>query len=161
MPTLNEAMVSLVTAIGNDIKKLILDIGSLPALTTESRNSIVSAINELYVSIEDIYNGGTIYDDGSIPNKTWSSSKIASEINKSSNELNSDITALAISVNGLSSLLSDFQVEMDGITTIGENVVRTDGLQSKTDFEKHNACANIGIGDYDYDFANDYNNLKL
>ncbi|MBE0975437.1 hypothetical protein IH776_29920, partial [Escherichia coli] len=78
MATQQERITSLAQAIAADIKRLTTNQGTLTALTTTDKTSLVKAINELKSSIANTTN---INDTSTSTSATWSSDKINTSIN--------------------------------------------------------------------------------
>ena len=71
---------SLVTAIGTDIKTLLAQDGKLTELTTNKKESLVGAINEVNAAVKAIDVKSIIDDGASDATHAWSAQKVASEI---------------------------------------------------------------------------------
>ena len=79
MATQQERMTrALAVAVSFDIRRLITNQGTLTALTTKDKTSLVNAINELKTAIADTTN---INDGSTSKSATWSSDKINASIN--------------------------------------------------------------------------------
>ena len=78
MATQQQRITELAQAIAADIKRLTTNQGTLTALTTTDKTSLVKAINELKSSIANATN---INDTSTSKSATWSSDKINSSIN--------------------------------------------------------------------------------
>lgn len=156
MPTLQQRITSLATAIGTSIKGLTTNQGSLAALTTTAKGSLVDSINEVNakpsVQINDTVASGT---------STYSSNKIQAV---------ADAAALATKdalLNGASSAfdtLQEIEVQLgsngtaaSNLTTAVGNRVRFDAAQTLTTAQITQACNNIGIGEPDTDFTATFN----
>lgn len=158
MATQQERITSLAQAIAADIKRLTTSQGTLTALTTTDKTSLVNAINELKTAIAKTTN---INDASTSASATWSSDKINTSINN----------AVAALVNGAGTTLDTLK-ELSGAlgndanfaTTIATQMgkrVRVDAAQTFTVAEQAQACANLGIGNPDTDFVAAYNTAKV
>ena len=157
MATQQERITSLAQAIAADIKRLTNNQGTLTALTTTDKTSLVNAINELKSSINNATN---INDTSTSTSATWSSAKINSSINN----------AVSAVVNGASTTLDTLKELADALgndanfatsiaTQMGKRV-RVDAAQTFTVTEQAQGCANLGIGNPDTDFVAAYNAAK-
>lgn len=157
MATQQERITALAQAIAADIKRLTTNQGSLTALSTTDKTSLVNAINELKNSIANATN---INDTNTSKSATWSSDKINASINNA-------VTAL---VNGAGTTLDTLKELADALgndanfaatiaTQMGKRV-RVDAAQTFTVTEQAQGCANLGIGNPDTDFVAAYNTAK-
>lgn len=148
MATQQERITALAQAIANDIKTLTASQGSLTALTTTNKTSLVAALDELKTAI---VNASNINDSETNTSATWSSQKINITINN----------AVAALVNGASTTLDTLKELADALgndanfaatiaTQMGKRV-RVDATQTFTVEEQAQGCANLGIGNPDTD----------
>ena len=157
MATQQERITALAQAIANAIKNLTTNQGSLTALTTTNKTSLVAALNELTTAIESATN---INDSATNTSATCSSDKINTTINN----------AVASLVNGAGTTLDTLKELADALgndanfaTTIATQMgkrVRVDAAQTFTVAEQAQGCANLGIGNPDTDFVAAYNTAK-
>ena len=148
MATQQERITALAQAIASDIKTLIANQGSLTALTTTNKTSLVAALNELKTAIT---NASNINDTSTSTSATWSSDKINTSINN----------AVAALVNGAGTTLDTLKELADALgndanfaATIAAQMgkrVRVDAAQTFTVAEQAQGCANLGIGNPDTD----------
>lgn len=148
MATQQERITALAQAIASDIKTLIANQGSLTALTTTNKTSLVAALNELKTAIT---NASNINDSATNTSSTWSSDKINTAINN----------AVAALVDGAGTTLDTLKELADALgndsnfaTTIATQMgkrVRVDAKQTFTVEEQAQGCANLGIGNPDTD----------
>ena len=144
-------------AIAKDIKTLTTSQGSLTALTTTNKTSLVAALNELKTAIA---NATEVNDSVTNTSATWSSQKINTAIT----------SAVSALVNGAGTTLDTLKELADALgndanfaTTIATQMgkrVRVDGPQTFTVTEQAQGCANLGIGNPDTDFVVVYNTAK-
>lgn len=157
MATQQERITALAQAIASDIKALTASQGSLTALTTTNKTSLVAALNELKTAIA---NASNINDSATNTSSTWSSDKINTAINN----------AAAALVNGAGTTLDTLKELADALgndanfaatiaTQMGKRV-RVDAAQTFTVAEQAQGCANLGIGNPDTDFVAAYNTAK-
>lgn len=161
--TREERIIALASAIGSDIKALITKQGDLTALSTTDKTSLVSAINEIH----SLIGSGTSIDDtatNGILNKTWSADKIFDTIEAAKTAIKNELTnGAALALDTLSELATALNNDPAFATTIATSLstkVRFDAAQTLSVAEKAQACANIGIGNPDYNFVTDYNTAK-
>ena len=157
MATQQERITLLAQAIAKDIKTLTTSQGSLTALTTTNKTSLVAALNELKTAIA---NATEVNDSVTNTSATWSSQKINTAIT----------SAVSALVNGAGTTLDTLKELADALgndanfaTTIATQMgkrVRVDGPQTFTVIEQAQGCANLGIGNPDTDFVVVYNTAK-
>ncbi len=157
MATQQERITSLAQAIAADIKRLTTNQGTLTALTTTDKTSLVKAINELKSSIANATN---INDTSTSTSATWSSDKINSSINNAVSALVNGASTTLDTLNELADALGN---DANFATTIAAQMgkrVRVDAPQTFTVTEQAQGCANLGIGNPDTDFVAAYNTAK-
>lgn len=160
MATLKERIIALAQKTGEDIKFIFTNIGSLSALKTTKKDSLVNAINELS---DKTANATGINDSATNSASTWSSSQINTAI----------ITATTATENkligGAGSALDTFKELQDALgndptfsATLATKFSKKVGVEAQTftPAEQKQACDNIGIGDPDTDFVAIYNTAK-
>ncbi|RYF79777.1 MAG: hypothetical protein EOO29_16115 [Comamonadaceae bacterium] len=171
--TLEQRLILLAQAIGGDIKTLTLAQGSLSALTTTAKSSLVAAINELKTLIDGLSGGGAIIDDGAGDGDTtvtWSADKIHDAIAAAVLALKDDLTdgagATLDTLKELADAINNDPAFATTIATALANRVRFDAAQSLTTPQQAQARSNIGavaaadVGDTDHNFVADYNTAK-
>ena len=171
--TLEARVVALAQAIGSDVKTLTAAQGSLSALNTTTKTSLVAAINELLALM-----GGTgaviddLAGDGNT-GVTWSADKIFDSIEAAKAAVKNEIvngagTALD-TLNELAAALNNDPSFASTIASEIANRVRFDAAQVLTAQQQTQARENIGsasaadvsglitgLGAYDRDYAADY-----
>ena len=157
MATQQERITSLAQAIAADIKRLTTSQGTLTALTTTDKTSLVNAINELKTAIANATN---INDASTSASATWSSNKINTSINNAVSALvNGSGTTLDTLKELANALGNDANFAATIATQMGKRV-RVDAAQTFTVPEQAQGCANLGIGNPDTDFVAAYNTAK-
>ena len=157
MATQQERITSLAQAIAVDIKRLTTSQGTLTALTTTDKTSLVNAINELKTAIANATN---INDASTSASATWSSNKINTSINNAVSALvNGSGTTLDTLKELANALGNDANFAATIATQMGKRV-RVDAAQTFTVVEQAQGCANLGIGNPDTDFVAAYNTAK-
>ena len=169
--TLEARVVALAQAIGTDVKTLTTAVGSLSALNTTTKTSLVAAINELLTRIGSA--GAAINDGAGNGNTsvTWSADKIFDSIEAAKaaikNEIINGAGATLDTLNELAAALNNDPSFATTIATQIANRVRFDAAQALTAPQKAQACGNIGAaslvatGDLDRDFAAAYTAAKV
>ena len=168
--SLETRVVALAQAVGADVKALTAAQGSLSALNTTTKTSLVAAINELMTLIGGA--GAQINDsagngDTSV---TWSADKIFDSIEAAKIAVKNDLVngagAALDTLNELAAALGNDPSFAATIATEIANRVRFDAAQTLTQPQMAQARANIGaqsaaaIGDPDRDLVADYNTAK-
>lgn len=157
MATQQERITALAQAVAADIKRLTTNQGTLTALTTADKTSLVNAINELKTSIANTTN---INDISTSTSATWSSNKINASINNAVSALVNGAGTTLDTLKELSSALgNDANFSATIATQMGKRV-RVDAPQTFTVVEQAQGCANLGIGNPDTDFVAAYNTAK-
>ena len=157
MPTQQQRITELTQAIAKDIKTLTTSQGSLTALTTTNKTSLVAALNELKTAIA---NATEVNDSVTNTSATWSSQKINTAINSAVSAL---VSGAGTTLDTLKELADALGNDANFATTIATQMgkrVRVDAPQTFTVIEQAQGCANLGIGNPDTDFVAAYNTAK-
>lgn len=105
------ALQTVDTGLASDISGLSGEIGTLTSLTTDAKTDLVAAINELQYEINNLDVSGQvaaiISDSTTETGKTWSSSKISSEISGAVSALVDGAPALLDTLNELAAAIND------------------------------------------------------
>jgi hypothetical protein len=163
MATLEQRLRDALSAVGVDVKGLIISRGSLAALTTTDKTSLVAALNELKADVAAVAAGGgaAIDDAATVANKTWSSTKINTSINSAINALLNNAPAAFDTLKELSDQLAADQSALAAITTALSNRLRFDAAQALTAPQIAQGAANLGLGNPDADLAAHYTAAKV
>ena len=175
--TLEARVVALAQAIGTDVKTLTAAQGSLSALNTTTKTSLVAAINELLTLIGSA--GVSINDGAGNGNTgvTWSADKIFDSIEAAKAAIKSEILGGAgTALDTLNELATALGNDPSFATTIAASVanrVRYDAAQTLTPPQQAQARTNIGaaaasdvaaltagLGAYDRNLVADYTAAK-
>ncbi len=175
--TLETRIVALAQTIGGDIKSLRTSQGTLSALNTTTKTSLVAAINELLALMGSA--GATIDDNAGNGSTevTWSADKIFDSIEAAKTAVKNELVSGAASaLDTLNELAAALNNDPSFATTIaGEiaNRVRFDAAQTLTSPQQAQARSNIGaasaadvsdliagLGTYDSDYLAAYNTAK-
>lgn len=139
---------ALATRIGTECKTLHDKIGVTGNLTTTEKTSLVSAINELKAAFDSIDVGSIIDDNEASGTKTYSSTKIMSEITAAAQAVKNDLLGGAgdavDTLKELADLIAENKSLIDAINAVAAKSVRVDQPQSFTDEEKIQGRDNIG-----------------
>ena len=175
--SLESRIIALAQAVGTDVKALTSAQGSLSALNTTTKTSLVAAINELMTMIGS---AGASIDDGAGNGNTgvtWSADKIFDSIEAAKaavkNELINGAGAALDTLNELAAALGNDPSFASTIAGEIANRVRFDAAQTLTSPQQAQARSNIGaasaadvsglitgLGTYDRDYAADYTAAK-
>lgn len=165
MATMEQRLIAIATAMGNDIKTARLARGELSALSTTAKTNLVESINEIYgmlasagVSINDTAGDG----DSDV---TWSANKIFDTIESAKQALKNElVNGAAAALDTFSELSAALGNDPNFASTIATGLgsrLRFDAAQTLTALQKTQACANLGIGEPDTDFLAVYNAAKV
>jgi hypothetical protein len=152
---------NVITRVGTEFKAVRALLGNLGDLTTTVKSTLVGAINEL---ASEITSGGAVIDDAAPAlDKTYSSTKIETDLGDAISDLRDELRA------GAGAALDTFaevaaQLATDegataALTTAVGNRVRFDAAQALSSPQKAQAIANIGaisatdVGDPATDFV--------
>lgn len=157
-------IIALAQAVGADIKIARTERGVLTGLSTTAKTSLVAAINEIHALLGS---AGAVINDAAIDGnttETWSANKIFDTIEAAKVTVtNSLVNGAAAALDTLSELAAALGSDPNFATTIATelaNRVRYDAVQTLTTPQRAQACANIGVGDPEHDFAADYVTAK-
>ena len=171
--SLESRIIALAQAVGTDVKALTAAQGSLSALGTTTKTSLVAAINELLTLMGS---SGAVIDDlagNGNTAVTWSADKIFDSIEAAKTAVKNDLVngagAALDTLNELAAALGNDPSFAATIATEISNRVRFDAAQTLTSPQQTQARANIGaasaadvsglltgLGTYDRDYAADY-----
>ena len=150
MATLNGQIQALATQLGTDIKQIITNQGNLSALTTTQKASLVLAINEIKAELGTI-DADLIDDSAPSSTKTYSSSKIVSEIQTKCQEVKDALLGGAgeafDTLKELADLIEQNQDLIESLQTLAGSHVRYDAAQELSPQQKTQARTNIGAAD--------------
>lgn len=152
----------LIQAIATDIKSLTSGQGSLSALSTTNKTSLVSALNELKGVIDSI-NTGSIIDDALTTSaaKTYSIDKIKSVVSAAISDLVASAPTALDTLNELAAAITSDQSGIAALVTAVGNRVAFDQAQTLTAGQQTQACSNLGIGDPATDLVAEYTAAKV
>lgn len=133
--------------IANAITSVNGRVGSLAALTSTDKTSLVAALNELKAIVSGLSGGGAAIDDGAASGSTvWSSSRTQTAIT-------SAITALINGAPGAQDTLSELAAQITALASADASLLSFGGAQSLTAPQQLQACTNLGIGDPSHNYV--------
>lgn len=146
-------MNDLIAAIAADYKTLAAAQGSLPALTTTDKASLVAAINELKAAVAG--GGATINDAAGAGNtaQCWSADKVVAQLAALKAEIVAGAPVAYDTLLEIAAKLTGDDTAIAGLLTAVGNRVAFDAAQVLSAAQKAQACANIGVGDPEIDLA--------
>lgn len=151
--SLETGIIALAEAIGGDVKSLNVKIGDLTQLSTTAKNNLVAAINEAAAR------GGVQIDDNAGVGDTavvWSADKTVTAIQAAVDALVDGAPAALDTLNKLAAALGNDENLAQTMITQINNRVRFDEAQVLTTQQQLTACTNIGVGDPERNFVDDY-----
>ena len=151
MATLEARLISLATAVGDDIKTARLARGDLTALSTTAKTSLVAAINEVLGIANAASGGGTSINDTAgdgATTVTWSANKIHDELVLAIATLRTELTSGAgTALDTFAELAAAINNDASFAATIATsltNRVRVDEAQTFTGPQQTQGRDNIG-----------------
>lgn len=128
----------------NAINTLSGRVGTLSALTTTDKTSLVAALNETKALIGA---AGAAIDDGvTATGTTWSSSKIQTQITAA-------ITAVVAGAPGAQDTLAELAAQITALAAADGSLLSFGGPQTLSAPQQAQGCENLGIGDPAHNFV--------
>ena len=149
-------ILALAAEMAAEVNKLNAKRGALDGLQTQTKASIVAAINELNTALANATN---IDDNAASPSKTFSSEKITVLVQQTVSDL---VNGAPEALNTLQEIASELQGQassVDDLLTRIDRRVRVDAAQTLSAAQQAQARANIGavavsdIGNVDTDYV--------
>lgn len=164
MATIQESLQALVndvnaafTQVATDIKAGNTARGSLSALTTSNKTSLVAAINEIAAASA----AASGIDDGAASGtSTWSSQKVQQMLAALKAEILSGASSAWDTLKEFEEYVQQDKTGAAAMATAINNRVRFDEAQVLTAEQQTQACSNLGIGVPATTFLQTYNNAK-
>nr|WP_294863973.1 hypothetical protein [uncultured Pseudogulbenkiania sp.] len=150
-------LIAALQLIGADVKALRAADGSLAALSTTEKSSLVAAINEVLAIAQD---AGAINDAAASASSTYSSSKIVSLLASLKSELLGGASAAYDTLKEIEQKLGSEDTAINNLLTAVANRVSFADAQTLTAAQQLQACTNLGVGDPATDFAAAYTTAK-
>lgn len=119
-------------------------VGSLAGLSTTDKTNLVAALNEVKAAIPA--NAAVIDDLSTVTNKTWSSTKIQTQITAA-------ITALISGAPGAQDTLGELAAQITALSQADNGLLSFTTAQVLTAPQQLQGCTNLGIGDPAFDFV--------
>lgn len=122
-------------------------VGSLAALTSTDKSSIVASLNELKAIVSNLSGGGAAIDDGAASGSTvWSSSRTQTAIT-------SAIAALLDGAPGAQDTLAELAAQITALAAADNSLLSFGGAQVLDAAQQLQACTNLGIGDPSHNYV--------
>lgn len=121
-------------------------VGSLTALTSTDKTSLVSALNELKGIVSGMGAGVAIDDGATSASSVWSSTKTQTQINAA-------ITALISGAPGAQDTLAELAAQITALAAADGSLLSFGGAQALTAPQQLQGCTNLGIGDPAHDYV--------
>lgn len=139
----------LASTIGEDVRNILANIGTMSDLSTTEKTSLVAALNEVDAKLKALDLSSIIDDATPSTSKTYSSEKIISEINAKVQEAKDALLGGAgdavDTLKELADLIAQNKDLIDAINAVAAKSVRVDVPQNTfTIEEKEQGRANIG-----------------
>lgn len=119
-------------------------IGTLSALSTADKTSLVAALNEVKASVPVL--ASIINDAATATGTTWSSTKIQAQITAA-------ITALVNGAPGAQDTLSELAAQITALAQADGGLLSFTQAQTLTTAQQLQGCNNLGIGDPAHDYV--------
>ncbi len=119
-------------------------VGLLSSLSTTDKTNLVAAINEVKGLIPDA--AAVIDDAATATGKTWSSTKIQSQINTA-------LQSLLGGADGSSDSLKELADQIAALAQADNGLLSFSQGQALTASQQLQGCTNLGIGDPAHDFV--------
>jgi hypothetical protein len=143
---------NLALEVAADVKILTANQGSLSALSTTVKTSLVAALNELKTRVDSAAGGGALIDDSATGatsadnDVAWSAYKIKLTLDAAINALVNGAPTALDTLKELADALADQDSTVGALTTAIGNRVRYDAAQTLTSTQLTTAQQNIGLG---------------
>lgn len=121
-------------------------VGSLTALTSTDKTSLVSALNELKGIVSGMGAGVAIDDGATSASSVWSSTKTQTQITAA-------ITALISGAPGAQDTLAELAAQITALAAADGSLLSFGGVQTLTAPQQLQGCTNLGIGDPAHDYV--------
>jgi hypothetical protein len=113
-------------------------LGQLSSLDTTEKGNLVAALNEVKSLIPDV---ATVIDDAATAtNKTWSSTRIQTQINAA-------LASILGGVDGSSDTLKELADQITALAQADNGLLSFTQNQSLSPANQLQACTNLGLGD--------------
>lgn len=159
--SLQARLTALAQAMATDVKALTANQGSLAALSTTAKGSLVAAINELQAALAGA--GGNVILDTAGAGDTahaWSADKAVAALAALKAEIVAGAPAAWDTLIEIGTELNSNQTALGNLLTAVGNRISYDAVQTLTAPQQLQACQNIGVGDPETDLVAAYNAAK-
>lgn len=144
--------------IGADVKALRAADGSLSALTTTEKSSLVAAINEV---LSVAQGAGAIDDAVASATSTYSSDKIVALLVSLKTDILGGASAAYDTLKEIEQKVGSEDTAINNLLTAVANRISFADAQTLTAAQQLQACTNLGVGDPATDFAAVYTTAKV
>lgn len=143
--TISNQISALATQVGTDVKQIIQNIGDLSKLTTTQKASLVVALNELKAGLTAVEGqlGAQIDDSSTATDKTWSSTKINTQISAAVSGLINGAPETLDTLKELADALETNKDAIEALQALAAGHVKYDSAQSLTSEQQAQARTNI------------------
>lgn len=139
--SLTTQLATLVTRVGTEFKTVYSLTGSLSALATTDKSSLVAAINEARTTATAIIDDTTT----SSTTKVWSASKATAAILQAKNDILGGVGAAYDTLQEIVTQITSDEGVVAGILTAIGNRLRFDAVQTLTGPQLTQGQANLGV----------------
>lgn len=150
-------LIAALQLIGADVKALRAADGSLAALSTTEKSSLVAAINEVLTVAQS---AGAIDDATASATSTYSSDKIVALLANLKTDILGGASSAYDTLKEIEQKLGSDDTAINNLLTAVANRVSYADAQTLTAAQQLQACSNIGVGDPTTDFAAAYTAAK-
>lgn len=121
-------------------------VGSLTALTSTDKTSLVASLNELKSIVSGMGAGVAIDDGATSGSSVWSSSRTQTQITAA-------ITALINGAPGAQDTLAELAAQITALAAADNSLLSFGAAQTLTAPQQLQGCTNLGIGDPAHNFV--------
>lgn len=159
--TLDQRALALAEQVGTDIRSLVAMIGSLNALTTDDKTSIVGAVNSIltgYNAVVDFITAqnAKLNDELQSATNIWSADKIIGLIANLKEEILNGAPGTFDTLKEIADYLSNNDLEVTQLINNLSGTIRIDAAQNLEDGQQQQACDNINVGNKNVDLRSIY-----
>lgn len=161
MATLQQRVTELAQAIGTELKKTNTNVGTLTALQTTAKDSLVNSINEVKLKVDDLavaQTGAIVIDDlTAAGNKVFSSIKTENLINEKITELLGSAPEEYNTLKEIADYIASDKTVGEGIVAKLANCLRLDEVMVLSEQQRTNVETTLNLGTVDTDFTAAFN----
>ena len=161
MATLQQRVTELAQAIGTELKKTNTNVGTLTALQTTAKGSLVNAINEVKLKVDDLavaQTGSIVIDDlTAAGNKVFSSIKTENLINEKITDLLGSAPEEYNTLKEIADYIASDKTVGEGIVAKLANCLRLDEVMVLSGQQRTNIETTLNLGTVDTYFTAAFN----